>query len=202
MASRWVLFFVAILVATACGDPGHEFDAPQTLPDRQTMVHLFEWKWTDIARECENFLQYYGYGAVQISPPNEHVIIYKDNDLPWWVRYQPVSYKLESRSGTREEFIDMVNRCNRVGVRIIVDAVLNHMTGANMKFGENGVSSWNGSYFDSTPGREQFPAVPYGAGDTNDWRCNGDIQGSDYQQSAIDVRFALISCYFHSTGGW
>lgn len=31
------------------------------------MVHLFEWKWTDIAKECENFLQYYGYGAVQVS---------------------------------------------------------------------------------------------------------------------------------------
>lgn len=35
--------------------------------DRQLIVHLFEWKWSDIAAECENFLQYYGYGAVQVG---------------------------------------------------------------------------------------------------------------------------------------
>ena len=34
----------------------------------------------------------------------------------WWTRYQPVSYLLESRSGTRSEFIDMVNRCRASGV--------------------------------------------------------------------------------------
>ncbi|KHJ88756.1 hypothetical protein OESDEN_11447 [Oesophagostomum dentatum] len=81
------------------------------------MVHLFEWKWTDIAKECEDFLQYYGYGAVQTSPPNEHITLTQNNDVPWWVRYQPVSYKLISRSGNEEQFIDMVNRCNNVGVR-------------------------------------------------------------------------------------
>ena len=31
------------------------------------MVHLFEWKWNDIAKECEDFLQHYGYGAVQVK---------------------------------------------------------------------------------------------------------------------------------------
>lgn len=24
--------------------------------DRSAMVHLFEWRWVDIANECENFL--------------------------------------------------------------------------------------------------------------------------------------------------
>ena len=48
------------------------------------MVHLFEWKWTDIAKECENFLQYYGYGAVQVSPPMEHIVINQNNDMPWY----------------------------------------------------------------------------------------------------------------------
>lgn len=37
--------------------------------------------------------------------------------MPWWVRYQPVSYKLNSRSGTEEEFKKMVEDCNKVGVR-------------------------------------------------------------------------------------
>ena len=40
-----------------------------------------------------------------------------------------MSYLLESRSGTREEFVDMVQRCRAQGVNIYVDAVINHMTG-------------------------------------------------------------------------
>jgi len=31
------------------------------------MVHLFEWKWDDIAKECENFLGPKGYAGVQVK---------------------------------------------------------------------------------------------------------------------------------------
>lgn len=44
--------------------------------------------------------------------------------------YQPVSYKLDGRMGTREELISLINTCRSHGLRIYVDAVLNHMTGA------------------------------------------------------------------------
>ena len=42
-----------------------------------------------------------------------------------------MSYLLESRSGSRSEFIDMVDRCRASGVNIYVDAVINHMTGSD-----------------------------------------------------------------------
>ncbi|WP_019560348.1 MULTISPECIES: carbohydrate-binding module family 20 domain-containing protein [Caldimonas] len=106
---------------------------------RTAFVHLFEWKWTDIARECETFLGPKGFAAVQVSPPNEHNWVTSGDGAPypWWMRYQPVSYSLDrSRSGTRAEFQDMVNRCNAVGVGIYVDAVINHMSG-----GTGGTSS-------------------------------------------------------------
>ena len=93
---------------------------------RTVMVHLFEWKWNDIAAECKNFLGPHGFAAVQVSPPMEHVVL---PDFPWYQRYQPVSYKLESRSGTRAEFINMVKTCKASGVDIYVDAVVNHMSG-------------------------------------------------------------------------
>ena len=90
-------------------------------------VHLFEWKWTDIATECENVLGPAGYDMVQVSPPQEHSL--EPPSYPWSERYQPVSYSIaQSRSGTQAEFVDMVNRCDAVGVGIIVDAVINHMT--------------------------------------------------------------------------
>eukprot|EP00438_Fugacium_kawagutii_P013750 Skav218826 [mRNA] locus=scaffold2959:41923:45728:+ [translate_table: standard] len=35
----------------------------------QVFVHLFEWSWDDVAKECENWLGPKGYDAVQVSPP-------------------------------------------------------------------------------------------------------------------------------------
>ncbi|MGE5657959.1 MAG: alpha-amylase [Actinomycetota bacterium] len=94
--------------------------------NRTVFVHLFEWKWTDIAQECENFLGPKGYAGVQVSPPSEHRVL---KDFSWEQRYQPVSYKLQSRSGSRAEFAEMVSRCKAAGVDIYVDAIINHTTG-------------------------------------------------------------------------
>jgi alpha-amylase len=137
-------------------DPSQFF--VQTL-NRTAFVQLFEWKWTDVARECESYLGPKGFAAVQISPPNEHAWITSGDgaSFPWWMRYQPVSYSLDrSRSGTRAEFIDMVNRCNAVGVGIYADAVINHMASGSGTTSSSGASSWGGG---------SYPRVPYGAGD-------------------------------------
>ena len=109
-------------------------------------VHLFEWKWTDIASECENVLGPAGYKAVQVSPPQEHSL--EPPNYPWSERYQPVSYSIaKSRSGTGSEFADMVNRCKGKGVDIIVDAVINHMTNfPSPGVGSNGTSYSKYSY--------------------------------------------------------
>ncbi|CAJ0596053.1 unnamed protein product [Cylicocyclus nassatus] len=179
------IILISCLFALATADP---YEYPNTLTDRQVMVHLFEWKWKDIAAECENFLQYYGYGAVQVSPPMEHITLIQNNDMPWWVRYQPVSYKLISRSGNEEEFKDMVDRCNKVGVRIVVDTVINHMTGAGQKKGVGTIDSSGGSFFDATDGVESFPEVPYSQEDFNDYRCKGGIGSGDYSNNPDRVR--------------
>jgi len=39
---------------------------PHYVGDRTSMVHLFEWKFSDIAKECEKFLGPMGYGGVQV----------------------------------------------------------------------------------------------------------------------------------------
>ena len=44
------------------------YSNPTCAPGRNTIVHLFEWKWSDIAAECERFLGPYGYCGVQVSP--------------------------------------------------------------------------------------------------------------------------------------
>lgn len=72
-------------------------------------------------------------------------------------RYQPVSYVIASRSGNEKEFLDMTTRCNRVGVRIYVDVVFNHLTaiqpGGGVEMGTGG------SLSNATA--KSYPAVPY-----------------------------------------
>ena len=145
---RWIprpvtLVFVGALLG-ACG--GKETSAPPVKPyvppTRPSLaqtyrptgrgaagdvaVHLFDWKWTSIASECETVLGPAGYAAVQVSPPNEHSITPSHD---WSERYQPVSYSVErSRSGTGAEFVSMVARCRAAGVDVYVDAVVDHMT--------------------------------------------------------------------------
>ncbi len=126
-----------------------------------TIVHLFEWRWTDIARECEVWLGPKGFKGVQVSPPSEHALITNAAgsgvNFPWWQRYQTVSYKLDqSRSGTRGEFVDMVQRCRAAGVDIYADVVINHMTAGS------GTGSAGSAYT-----KYSYPAVPYGNADFN-----------------------------------
>ncbi|MBR8742049.1 carbohydrate-binding module family 20 domain-containing protein [Nocardiopsis sp. MG754419] len=97
-----------------------------------TIVHLFQWNWDSVATECADFLGPQGYGGVQVSPPQEHIVVphAEGGDHPWWQDYQPVSYSIDNtRRGTAEDFEDMVATCADNGVRIYVDAVINHMTG-------------------------------------------------------------------------
>ena len=49
---------------------GDDYKDPHYANKRTTMVHLFEWKFEDIARECEQFLGPMGYGGVQVITNN------------------------------------------------------------------------------------------------------------------------------------
>lgn len=159
----------AALLLTACANdeaPRSPLSSADPAIDGGVFVQLFEWGWQDIAVECETVLGPAGYAAVQISPPQEHI-----TGPAWWTRYQPVSYKLESRGGTRAEFADMVRRCAAAGVDIYADAVVNHMAG----FPEGtGVAGSVFSEYD-------YPAVPYGFDDFHHCGRNGDDRIVSYQ---------------------
>ncbi|XP_045522024.1 alpha-amylase 2-like isoform X2 [Pieris brassicae] len=166
-----ITFATCLLVTSA-------YKNPYYAEGRSVIVHLFEWKWDDIALECERFLGPRGFGGIQISPPNENVIIGASN-RPWWERYQPLSYVLVTRSGDERQFAGMVRRCNNAGVRIYVDAVINHMTGEPL---DNIGTAGNTAKF-----REwYYPAVPFTREHFN-WPPCG-IESSDYNTNAWRVR--------------
>lgn len=43
------------------------FHSQTTKNGRSTIVHLFEWRWNDIADECERYLAPNGFDGVQVS---------------------------------------------------------------------------------------------------------------------------------------
>ena len=59
---RLTLCVLALLCATAYAQhTTHWWD------NRSTIVHLMEWKFSDVADECERFLGPKGYAGVQVS---------------------------------------------------------------------------------------------------------------------------------------
>jgi alpha-amylase len=131
---------------------------------KDVIVHLFEWPWASIANECTTVLGPKGFGAVQVSPPQEHVVL-PSQGYPWWQDYQPVSYQLVTRRGDRAAFASMVSTCHAAGVKIYVDAVINHMAGG----ASTGLGSGGSSY-----SHYNYPAVPYGTNDFHHCGRNGN----------------------------
>ncbi|MGA1265086.1 MAG: alpha-amylase [Prochlorothrix sp.] len=190
---RSTVAFAPTVAALATVDLGPEGDRrgeaaigglSQPLTETETWVHLFEWSWRDIAQECETVLGPAGIAAVQISPPQEHRVIVAPQwnpavQFPWFQRYQPVSYRLESRSGSRAELVEMVERCDRAGVKILADAVLNHMVGYDACQGYGS----GGSGFDTD--RWLYPQVPY---DRSAFHDPCGIEAVDYLENADRVQ--------------
>lgn len=118
----------AVLLVSGCAPTSAKTDVG---------IQLFMYNWDSVAAECEQSLGPAGIDWVLVSPPQDHL-----DDSPWWVHYQPISYQIDSRLGTREEFANMVSVCDKSGVKVIVDAVINHMAGRDAGF------SWTGKSFE------------------------------------------------------
>ena len=54
-------------VVVATDNMTRGYTAPPCQGNRQPIVHLFEWPWDDIAKECEEHLGPLGYCGVQVT---------------------------------------------------------------------------------------------------------------------------------------
>ncbi|WP_304523616.1 carbohydrate-binding module family 20 domain-containing protein [Actinocorallia sp. API 0066] len=199
---RWREIGAAVALAAGAVVPvavfggGAPANAAVTLNDSEVTANLWEWNWDSVAAACTNHLGPAGYGAVQVAPPQESVKLPSSSDgaHPWWEVYQPVSYKLESRLGTRAEFAAMVQACHNAGVRVYIDAVVNHMAGTN----NSHTTGYDGTSF--SPTGYSYPAVPYGyndfhhpgsgcttSGGINDWNNEEQVTGCELL-SLADLR--------------
>jgi alpha-amylase len=136
VASSLALLGASLVVLAACAP---SVPAPRvTVAAPDVGIQLFQLPWASIATECEATLGPSGFAWVLTSPPQEHIVREE-----WWASYQPVSYLVESRLGSREEFAEMVARCDAAGVSVIADAVVNHMSGQDAAG-----AGWAGTLFE------------------------------------------------------
>ncbi|MEU8244398.1 carbohydrate-binding module family 20 domain-containing protein [Actinoplanes missouriensis] len=147
--------------------------AAVTLNNSDVTANLWQWNFDSVAAACTDHLGPAGYGAVQVAPPQDSVSLSSSSDgaHPWWEVYQPTSYEIAGRLGNRTDFTDMVTACHNAGVRVYVDAVVNHMAGAN----NTRTTTYGGSTF--SPSGYSYPSVPYSYNDfhhPNDGYCNDE----------------------------
>ncbi len=181
-----VLVVLAMTVASFSMGQWSPAQAAAPNPNRTAFVNLFEWKWTDVARECETYLGPKGFAAVQVSPPQEHVVL-PSQGYPWWQNYQPVSYQINSRMGNRSDFQNMVTRCNAVGVKIYADVVINHMADGNG-------TGFAGSTYTDVNHWYTYPGI-YGGQDfhwnvSGSHNCQGAVNNYQNQHSVQDCELA------------
>jgi hypothetical protein len=62
MNLHFIILNIACIVFTTC-DP---YDDIHGVDGKDTIAFLFEWKWSDVANECEQFLSKNGYAAVRV----------------------------------------------------------------------------------------------------------------------------------------
>ena len=174
-----------------------------TKGQKGAIVEMFGWKDTDIEKECK-FIGEQGYMGVKVFPHHEQLMSntpFRNQMNPWYFMYQPVSYRLSGRMGTRDELRKMIKTCRTHGVRVYADAVVNHMTYNGMDLQKHRFEAEDDQYligdkystaqspfwtpyktYELNPYTKrgtnylEYPGVPYGP---MDFHCQKKI--SDYQ---------------------
>ena len=169
-----------------------------TKGQKGAIVEMYGWSDQDIEKECK-FIGEKGYLGVKVFPHHEQVMSdepFRNQLNPWYFMYQPVSYSLNGRLGSRNDLRRMISTCRKYGVRVYADAVNNHMTYNGMDLQNHRFddehkdlsgkkySSGNSPYwtplqtYEKNPytGRGtnalEYPAVPYGP---MDFHCQQPI---------------------------
>ena len=108
-----------------------DYGLSESIQDGQ-ILQCFNWSYTNIKNNMAKIAEQ-GFTAVQTSPiqPIKESTQGKTQEGSWWVNYQPVDFKIDDSSqnalGTKADFKAMCDEAHKYGVKVVVDAVLNHM---------------------------------------------------------------------------
>ncbi len=124
------------------------------------ILHCWCWSFETITNELPNIAAA-GFTAIQTSPINECKIgedggMQLMGDGKWYYHYQPTDYKIGNyQLGTLEEFELMCETAEKYGIKVIVDAVVNHVS-SDMSVVSDNVTSIDGGAFHNRGGLSNF----------------------------------------------
>ncbi|MBQ9743365.1 MAG: InlB B-repeat-containing protein, partial [Ruminococcus sp.] len=112
---------------------GTDYGLADNIQDGQ-ILQCWCWSYDNIAANMQQIAAQ-GFSAIQTSPiqaskesTNQSYSTFMSQS---WVYYQPISFSIETNSysalGTKEDFENMCDVAHQYGVKVIVDAVFNHM---------------------------------------------------------------------------
>ncbi|MCI6616909.1 starch-binding protein [Ruminococcus sp.] len=96
------------------------------------ILQCWNWSYNGIKANMQKIAEQ-GFSAIQTSPIQTIKETTQNRQMSgsWWVFYQPSDFKIDTSSqnalGTKSDFKSMCDEAHKYGVKVIVDAVLNHM---------------------------------------------------------------------------
>lgn len=120
--------------------PENKYGLEDTVNDGK-IIQAWNWSFNNIIANLETLAQQ-GFTTIQVSPPNEIKMPTKGVKVcepvvngvapnGWWMFYQPAGFQLneseDNALGTKAEFVEMCEKAHKLGLKVIVDAVINHM---------------------------------------------------------------------------
>ena len=134
------------------------------------ILQCWNWSYNGIKNNMQKIAEQ-GFTAIQTSPiqTTKESTQGKTMAGSWWVYYQPSNFTIETSSqnalGTKTEFEAMCDEAHKYGVKVIVDAVLNHMA--------------------NTSGNDLSSTIPSDI--RNDSSCWHDISKDSWYASRYDI---------------
>ena len=120
--------------------PENKYGLEETVNDGK-IIQAWNWSYANVIANLETLAEQ-GFTTIQVSPPNEIKMPtkgvkvcepVKNGVAPngWWMFYQPAGFQLNESTdnalGVKSEFVKMCEEAHKLGLKIIVDAVINHM---------------------------------------------------------------------------
>ena len=116
---------------SASSSVGADYGLADNVQDGQ-ILQCWNWSFNGIKANMAKIAEQ-GFTAIQTSPIQTIKETTQNRQMSgsWWVYYQPSNFQIETNGqnacGTKAEFKAMCDEAHKYGVKVIVDAVLNHL---------------------------------------------------------------------------
>jgi len=124
-----ILTFIFLTLSQLIAIQAQEIKYHANSIEHGTILHAFCWSFNTIKEKLPE-IKKAGYTAVQTSPIQTCLVGNNGskNLKNWYFHYQPINEIGNYQLGSEDEFKSLCATAKQYGIKIIVDAVLNHMT--------------------------------------------------------------------------